>query len=179
MMSRRQVFLMIGAAGVALSGGYAAAAQPVVEVLAMTHWPVQKALKPVRDLLAKYDGRVRVVDMGIEGAEGVKRLKAVGLKGHIPIVLLIDGNKSFKRSEEHTSELQSLRHLVCRLLLEKKYGVRCWMLDFPHRMTGVRTILSLAAAFLAVFGEAALPFFLMIRRPPISTLFPYTTLFRS
>src|SRR5205814_7162058 len=27
---------------------------------------------------------------------------------------------SWKRSEEHTSELQSLRHLVCRLLLEKK-----------------------------------------------------------
>src|ERR1035438_2583509 len=41
------------------------------------------------------------------------------------------------RSEEHTSELQSLRHLVCRLLL-----VRSW-------------------------------------RPPRSTLFPYTTLFRS
>src|ERR1035441_10131406 len=41
------------------------------------------------------------------------------------------------RSEEHTSELQSLRHVVCRLL------------------------------------------FLMIRPPPISTLFPYTTLFRS
>src|SRR5205814_6067786 len=29
-----------------------------------------------------------------------------------------DGGK--ERSEEHTSELQSLRHLVCRLLLEKK-----------------------------------------------------------
>src|ERR1039458_10732797 len=27
---------------------------------------------------------------------------------------------SATRSEEHTSELQSLRHLVCRLLLEKK-----------------------------------------------------------
>src|SRR5438045_4610383 len=27
---------------------------------------------------------------------------------------------SVPRSEEHTSELQSLRHLVCRLLLEKK-----------------------------------------------------------
>src|SRR5262245_63158788 len=27
---------------------------------------------------------------------------------------------SYMRSEEHTSELQSLRHLVCRLLLEKK-----------------------------------------------------------
>src|SRR5690625_5339718 len=33
-----------------------------------------------------------------------------------------DGLKAFKnvRSEEHTSELQSRGHLVCRLLLEKK-----------------------------------------------------------
>src|SRR5262245_63894288 len=30
----------------------------------------------------------------------------------------------FTRSEEHTSELQSLRHLVCRLLLEKKKAYR-------------------------------------------------------
>src|SRR5205814_3813809 len=29
------------------------------------------------------------------------------------------------RSEEHTSELQSLRHLVCRLLLEKKKKKKC------------------------------------------------------
>src|SRR5437899_4500085 len=29
-------------------------------------------------------------------------------------------SSSNSRSEEHTSELQSLRHLVCRLLLEKK-----------------------------------------------------------
>src|SRR5205814_10156098 len=28
--------------------------------------------------------------------------------------------RRYGRSEEHTSELQSLRHLVCRLLLEKK-----------------------------------------------------------
>src|SRR5262245_64333507 len=27
---------------------------------------------------------------------------------------------ALNRSEEHTSELQSLRHIVCRLLLEKK-----------------------------------------------------------
>src|SRR5438045_7203555 len=31
-----------------------------------------------------------------------------------------DETPNDKRSEEHTSELQSLRHLVCRLLLEKK-----------------------------------------------------------
>src|SRR5205814_9855445 len=30
------------------------------------------------------------------------------------------GGEGEGRSEEHTSELQSLRHLVCRLLLEKK-----------------------------------------------------------
>src|ERR1039458_4837056 len=30
-----------------------------------------------------------------------------------------------ERSEEHTSELQSLRHLVCRLLLGKKTNA-CW-----------------------------------------------------
>src|SRR5438045_9229937 len=38
--------------------------------------------------------------------------------------LAVDVNEgaqaAFLRSEEHTSELQSLRHLVCRLLLEKK-----------------------------------------------------------
>src|SRR5947199_3824178 len=34
--------------------------------------------------------------------------------------ILPQGINSPYRSEEHTSELQSLRHLVCRLLLEKK-----------------------------------------------------------
>src|SRR5687767_15375378 len=34
------------------------------------------------------------------------------------VVLKFAGN--FQRSEEHTSELQSLAYLVCRLLLEKK-----------------------------------------------------------
>src|SRR5205814_7609539 len=33
---------------------------------------------------------------------------------------LVSKNSYKDRSEEHTSELQSLRHLVCRLLLEKK-----------------------------------------------------------
>src|SRR5262245_62792367 len=34
--------------------------------------------------------------------------------------LVPEGEDFSVRSEEHTSELQSLRHLVCRLLLEKK-----------------------------------------------------------
>src|SRR3989442_4796498 len=37
---------------------------------------------------------------------------------HVIVPLVPGGNQ---RSEEHTSELQSRPHLVCRLLLEKKY----------------------------------------------------------
>src|SRR5690625_7123488 len=36
------------------------------------------------------------------------------------LVLSRSSGKSVHRSEEHTSELQSRGHLVCRLLLEKK-----------------------------------------------------------
>src|SRR5437870_9804277 len=35
---------------------------------------------------------------------------------------LHDQGRRAGRSEEHTSELQSRGHLVCRLLLEKKFG---------------------------------------------------------
>src|SRR5690625_5946251 len=37
-----------------------------------------------------------------------------------------------KRSEEHTSELQSRGHLVCRLLLEKKKGNRMSRRESPQ-----------------------------------------------
>src|SRR5690348_18175347 len=37
-----------------------------------------------------------------------------------------------KRSEEHTSELQSPVHLVCRLLLEKKNGI--FVLRYPFHV---------------------------------------------
>src|ERR1035441_6765716 len=48
--------------------------------------------------------------IGRAGGEIVFRAKVLGLRQ--------EGDCN--RSEEHTSELQSLRHLVCRLLLEKK-----------------------------------------------------------
>src|ERR1035438_8272577 len=97
------------------------------------------------------------------------------------------------RSEEHTSELQSLRHLVCRLLLEKKtirlaprvFNRRPRLADARVVHDG-RSIMSCGPG-LPVQGppsgagtvcEEFFFFFLMIRRPPRSTLFPYTTLFR-
>src|SRR5438552_15174565 len=44
-------------------------------------------------------------------------------EGHSPVVLGQPGDA--ERSEEHTSELQSPDHLVCRLLLEKKNDHLC------------------------------------------------------
>src|SRR5215208_8104353 len=40
-----------------------------------------------------------------------------------------------QRSEEHTSELQSRGHLVCRLLLEKKNNIPCTLLFFKKKTT--------------------------------------------
>src|SRR5205814_5956529 len=61
----------------------------------------------------------QAVDASDEARQGPELLivieRAVGGHGRVPDAVLND-----PRSEEHTSELQSLRHLVCRLLLEKK-----------------------------------------------------------
>src|SRR3989449_4325340 len=50
---------------------------------------------------------------------------AVTVKG-VPVKagFALGSYAAFKRSEEHTSELQSRLHLVCRLLLEKKKTTR-------------------------------------------------------
>src|SRR5258708_21310616 len=48
------------------------------------------------------------------------------------------GQPSGPRSEEHTSELQSPDHLVCRLLLEKKNFIAA----FIHVFTDVNTSIS-------------------------------------
>src|SRR5438045_7307517 len=48
------------------------------------------------------------------------------------------GDRFADRSEEHTSELQSLRHLVCRLLLEKKNDDENEKVRSPHAPTCVQ-----------------------------------------
>src|SRR5205814_10104649 len=55
----------------------------------------------------------RVLHDGLSGLE--RLLEAMPASIVEPAVV-----RASDRSEEHTSELQSLRHLVCRLLLEKK-----------------------------------------------------------
>src|SRR5262245_63936064 len=60
-----------------------------------------------------------------ERANVVRFAPESGQIAHVSICLLSANSdrmqrSKIRRSEEHTSELQSLRHLVCRLLLEKK-----------------------------------------------------------
>src|SRR5690554_1938569 len=49
--------------------------------------------------------------------------------------------KHFDRSEEHTSELQSRPHLVCRLLLEKKNKLLYNFSHFPHASSQLSSLL--------------------------------------
>src|SRR3989442_10336724 len=50
------------------------------------------------------------------GARGDDRER----RGPLPLAIVAASASASTRSEEHTSELQSRPHLVCRLLLEKK-----------------------------------------------------------
>src|SRR5262245_63563009 len=63
------------------------------------------------------EGQIRV-PQGRAAAAAAQRLRIVGNRGTDGV--MVDAEGRGDRSEEHTSELQSLRHLVCRLLLEKK-----------------------------------------------------------
>src|SRR5262245_65346609 len=54
------------------------------------------------------------------GSTGLLLASGHRAPGHMYLIDPATRTQSELRSEEHTSELQSLRHLVCRLLLEKK-----------------------------------------------------------
>lgn len=83
------------------------AAAPVVEVIAYAHPPVQSALKPLRDSLARQGTNVRVAEIDMDTPQAERRLQAVGLKGHIPVVILIDGQYRHKRADGSTVEFVS------------------------------------------------------------------------
>ena len=86
------------------AGAVGAAAQPTVEIIAMAHPPVQSALKPLRDWLAQQGDKLRVVEIDAESAQGEQRLQSAGLKGHIPIVILIDGKYRYQRQDGSMTE---------------------------------------------------------------------------
>jgi hypothetical protein len=105
--TRRRWLVSFSATALALTLGTANAAPPVVEIIAFAHPPVQSALKPLRDWLAKQGARLRVVEIDLESPEGQRRLQTVGIKGHVPIVVLIDGQHQHKRADGSTVDFIS------------------------------------------------------------------------
>src|SRR5258708_8800603 len=92
--------------------------------------------RPPRSTLFPYTTLFRSLPLRARGLDDGKRRPCVGLHGLVGLIP-IDEHREFAnaetpnhferlgaclqaRSEEHTSELQSPDHLVCRLLLEKK-----------------------------------------------------------
>src|SRR2546425_3978336 len=79
--------------------------------------------RPPRSTLFPYTTLFR---SGIRSGEAVERPhplrpgRMIRVVDHRPVKEGIIAQQQAARSEEHTSELQSLAYLVCRLLLEKK-----------------------------------------------------------
>src|SRR5687767_15448353 len=89
--------------------------------------------RPPRSTLFPYTTLFRshghVADSGPREDREVTRRRQIGAGDAPPSDLQLDAEQRvlhfdlcapLRRSEEHTSELQSLAYLVCRLLLEKK-----------------------------------------------------------
>src|SRR5689334_24498279 len=96
----------------------------------MIRRPPRSTLFPYTTLFRSRHGRARSqrsgrANGGIASARSTRREFAgrgrrrgmeLGSARQVPFLFVVP----FRRSEEHTSELQSQFHLVCRLLLEKK-----------------------------------------------------------
>src|ERR1041385_6332680 len=95
---------------------------------------------------------------------------------------------SRNRSEEHTSELQSRLHLVCRLLLEKKQSHgKCANRRATHPVHGnfvnrgfrsVNQKVQQGGKNSGKKSDQRASFFLLTRQTRDSPLFPYAALFR-
>src|SRR5690625_6301213 len=83
----------------------------------------------IEDLLANLEAAPLTLEApGVEEARELRTRLVAQVRNHLiprlrevaaPVIVVIGGSTG-ARSEEHTSELQSRGHLVCRLLLEKK-----------------------------------------------------------
>src|SRR5947208_6021005 len=92
-------------------------------------------LKGIRDTITKADAKLKDIEMtddeeatiGEQISVKIRQKYGVAQDPQIHKYVNLVGTvlaKKSSRSEEHTSELQSPDHLVCRLLLEKKKKTR-------------------------------------------------------
>src|SRR5690348_17911940 len=74
--------------------------------------------RPPRSTLFPYTTLFRSLQVELPAERDV--VGVVDVRVALPARRALEGQLARRRSEEHTSELQSPVHLVCRLLLEKK-----------------------------------------------------------
>src|SRR2546422_2112738 len=92
----------------------------------MIRRPPRSTLFPYTTLFRSVDENTRLLVQGITGREGMFHAQQALAYGTRVVAGVTPGKGGTfviaenGRSEEHTSELQSRLHLVCRLLLEKK-----------------------------------------------------------
>src|SRR5258708_29826416 len=91
--------------------------------------------RPPRSTLFPYTTLFRSNFEGVQSA-----IKAAGIEPQMAEVSMVPQTyvKLEGRSEEHTSELQSPDHLVCRLLLEKKNNKNC--IDIYYTLEAENTL---------------------------------------
>src|SRR5258708_2459755 len=90
----------------------------------MIRRPPRSTLFPYTTLFRSIsNARAELVDSDNDGVPDVAELRTFQDRDNF--------RQWFTRSEEHTSELQSPDHLVCRLLLEKKKKHRSLVLSRP------------------------------------------------
>src|SRR3989449_11553187 len=104
--------------------------QPIVDLAALTTHPggVGLATQPLGErpfgVAVSRHGVVYITRLDAESMAGAKLPHTTFSRGvtvgAIPTDVAFTHDGKTARSEEHTSELQSRLHLVCRLLLEKK-----------------------------------------------------------
>src|ERR1035438_3726854 len=96
---------------------------PTTPTISATRVPAARSIAS-RPPTAPPPGQKRRASVWLTTATGAdcavsESVTARPAKRGIPMATKYPGVMERERSEEHTSELQSLRHLVCRLLLEK------------------------------------------------------------
>src|SRR2546422_4291848 len=91
----------------------------------MIRRPPRSTLFPYTTLFRSVDGHLECVSVGLKKIASLDEVREVLRNFQVDAELastwkLRRTSRTSSRSEEHTSELQSRLHLVCRLLLEKK-----------------------------------------------------------
>src|SRR3989442_8147378 len=91
----------------------------------MIRRPPRSTLFPSTPLFRSHDDLVKLRAAGFDAfLIGTHLMLAPDPAAALSALLTSPTGTSMRRSEEHTSELQSRPHLVCRLLLEKKKMLR-------------------------------------------------------